>query len=366
MIPFLDLKKINERFDQGFKADFAAFLERGQLILGDAVRDFERAFADYCGVKYCIGVGNGLEALHLILQAYKTLGQLKDGDQIVVSSNTYIATILAIKQAGLSPLLIESNIDSYNFDLDQLSQVKGQNIRGIMPVHLYGQLAPMDAINRLAKKMNWLVIEDAAQGHGATNLAGLKAGNLGDAAGFSFYPTKNLGALGDAGAVTTNDTDLAQAVRSLRNYGTTSKYINEWPGFNSRLDEIQASFLLQKLTLLDQDNARRRAIAQRYLKEIKSDKIFLQEQRCTTDHVYHLFVVRVANRPEFEAYLTENEIGYLIHYPVAPHRQNALSDLGDLSFPVTERIHDQVISIPLSPVMTDDQVGLVIEILNRY
>ena len=220
-------------------------------------------------------------------------------------------------------------------------------------------------IAEIAKKYNLKVVEDSAQAHGAIE-NNKKVGNLSDASAFSFYPGKNLGALGDAGAVTTNDTDLAQAVRSLRNYGTTSKYINEWPGFNSRLDEIQASFLLQKLTLLDQDNARRRAIAQRYLKEIKSDKIFLQEQRCTTDHVYHLFVVRVANRPEFEAYLTENEIGYLIHYPVAPHRQNALSDLGDLSFPVTERIHDQVISIPLSPVMTDDQVGLVIEILNRY
>ena len=366
MIPFLDLKKINQRFEADFKAEFTAFLKRGQLILGDAVHQFENAFAQYCGTKHCIGVGNGLEALHLILQGYKTLGRLQDGDQIIVASNTYIATILAIKQAGLSPLLMESDSATYNFDLDQLAQVKGEKIRGIMPVHLYGQLAPMEAINRLAKQRDWLVIEDAAQGHGATNPKGVKAGNLGHAAGFSFYPTKNLGALGDGGAVTTNDDALAEVVRSLRNYGAKTKYINEHAGFNSRLDELQAAFLLKKLPILDRDNERRRVIAQRYFEGIDQPKIELQQQPCTPDHVYHLFVVRVVNRAHFEAYLTDNGVGYLIHYPVPPHRQKALRALGNLSFPVTERIHDQIISLPISPVMTDSEVDQVIQILNRY
>ncbi len=366
MIPFLDLHKINARFEADFKKSFQEFLDSGYYILGNQVTRFENLYADYCGTKHCIGVANGLDALRLILEGYKHLGNIKEGDEVIVASNTFIATIIAIKQAGLTPILAEAESDTFNFDLDKLASYITTNTRAIMPVHLYGQLANMDAIQSLADTHNLLVIEDAAQAHGAAHFNKKKAGNLGDAAGFSFYPAKNLGALGDGGAITTNNDALAKAIRMFRNYGTSTKYVNEVLGLNSRLDEIQAAFLSIKLEQLDADNSRRREIALRYLAEISNTKIILPKYKGTQDHVFHLFVIQVDNRASIVAHLTENKVGHLIHYPIAPHQQKALPELNDLSFPVAEAIHNRVVSIPMSPVMTDDQVDKVIAVLNSY
>ncbi len=366
MIPFLELHKINARYEASFRGVFQDFLDSGYYILGNKVKQFENQFAHYCGVKHCIGVGNGLDALRLILEGYKILGKLNSGDEVLVASNTYIATILAIQQAGLKPILVEGEGRLFNFDMNALLTAKTEKTKAIMPVHLYGQLAPMDKINALASKEGWLVIEDAAQGHGAKHHDGRLAGNLGDAAGFSFYPTKNLGALGDAGAVTTNDDALAEVIRKIRNYGTSSKYVNDELGFNSRLDELQAAFLIEKLKTLDADNEIRRNHARSYLKEVVNEKIRLPFYDGTENHIFHLFVVCVKDRPKFLSYLEENEVGYLIHYPIPPHKQEALKAYSGLSFPETERIHDEVVSLPISPVLTKEAVAEVIAVLNRY
>ncbi len=366
MIPFLDLHKINARYEDSFKAAFQSFLDSGYYILGNEVKKFEKEYADYCGVQHCVGVGNGLDALRLILEGYKILGKIADGDEVLVSSNTFIATILAIQQAGLEPVLVEADTATYNFDLKVLGDHISEKTTVIMPVHLYGQLAPMEAILTLAKEHNLLVVEDAAQAHGAKNDLGNRAGNLGNAAAFSFYPAKNLGALGDGGAITTNDESLAEVVRKLRNYGTSSKYVNEELGFNSRLDEIQASFLGVKLKGLDADNKIRQSIARRYISEIKNEKVILPKYKGGENHVFHLFVVRVEDRDRFINYLKENEVGSLIHYPIAPHQQEALKNLAHLKFPITEKIHREVVSIPLSPVMTNEQIARVITVLNAY
>ncbi|GEQ87312.1 aminotransferase [Patiriisocius marinistellae] len=366
MIPFIDVYAINARFENDFKIGFQNFLDSSYYILGNQVKAFEQAFAAYCGVTHCIGMGNGLDALRLILEGYKLLGKLKDGDEVLVASNTFIATIIAIKQAGLKPILVEVETEKFNFDLLALKQAITPKSKAIMPVHLYGQLAPMEEINALSKEYDLIVIEDAAQAHGAKDGGGKCAGNLGNAGGFSFYPTKNLGALGDGGAVTTNDDALAAVLRKLRNYGTSSKYVNDVLGFNSRLDEIQAAFLNIKLPKLSADNDFRREIAKRYISEIDNSKILMPNYDGTENHIFHLFVVRVENRNEFQQYLNDNKIGSLIHYPIAPHQQNALLELKDLNFPITEMLHNQVISIPISPVMNEAQVSRVIEVLNRY
>ncbi len=366
MIPFLDLKAINQRFELDFNRKFQDFLDTGYYVLGSQVKAFESSFASYCGADYCVGVGNGLDALRLILEAYKALGKLQDGDEVLVASNTYIATILAIKQAGLIPVLVEAENITFNFQLLALKNAITEKSKVIMPVHLYGQLSPMVEINALAKKYGLLVLEDAAQAHGAKDTNGNRAGNLGDAAGFSFYPSKNLGGLGDAGAVTTNDKSLAETIVKLRNYGTSTKYVNDILGFNSRLDELQAAFLNIKLPSLDADNDIRRKIADRYLSEITNEKIKLPVYSGKEEHVFHLFVVQVANRAEFSAYLDKNKIGYLIHYPIPPHRQKALSEYANFSFPITEKVHDEVVSIPISPVLSNEHVSNVIEVLNKY
>ncbi|WP_339609749.1 DegT/DnrJ/EryC1/StrS family aminotransferase [uncultured Planktosalinus sp.] len=367
---FLNLQKINARFESQFQKVFKDFLDSGYYILGNQVKEFEKAFADYCGTKHCIGVANGLEALRLILESYKVLGKLKDGDEVIVAANTYIATILAIKQAGLTPVLAEAEAETYGFDITKLKQVLTPKTKAIMPVHLYGQITNMDHVNAFAQENNLLVIEDAAQAHGARfkvqNSRLKNAGNLGDAAGFSFYPTKNLGALGDGGAVTTNDDEVADVVKMLRNYGAKTKYVNDLPGFNSRLDELQAALLSIKLEQLDADNKRRREIATTYLTQLSNPKVILPVAPEVDAHVFHLFVVRTDNRDEFQKYLTENDIGTLIHYPIPPHRQKAFSEWNQLTFPVTEKIHNTVISLPMSPVMTTDEVERVIEVVNRY
>ena len=367
MIKFLDLHKINGRFEAEFQESFKRFLEAGQYILGREVAQFETDFAKYCGTSYCIGTGNGLDALTLIFKAYLHLGKLHPGDEVLVPANTYIASILSILNAGLIPVLVEPDLDTYTVSPDEVEKHVTTNTKALLVVHLYGQLAHLGEINTIAEQHGLVVIEDAAQAHGAMDTSSMKrAGNLSHAAGFSFYPSKNLGALGDGGAVTTNDPQLAATLKLLRNYGSSSKNVNDILGVNSRLDELQALFLNVKLPYLNGDNAWRQTIANRYLSEIKNKKITLPFYSGVNDHVFHVFAVRVENRKALERYLKTNAVAYLIHYPIAPHQQAALSGLKRQSLPLTERIHNSVLSIPISPVMTAEEVTTVVDLLNAY
>jgi len=367
MIPFLDLHKVNARFEGEYTLKLQSFLNSGQYILGNEVRSFETNFSNYCGTKHCIGVANGLDALSLIFRAYIELGQLKTNDEILVPANTFIASILAVMSAGLKPVFVEPDEASFNISPSEIEKHITPKVKGILAVHLYGRLADMKSINNIAKKHALLVVEDAAQAHGARLISeDKKAGNLSDAAGFSFYPAKNLGALGDGGAVTTNDSELAEKIRLLHNYGSSKKYTHEAIGVNSRLDEIQAAFLNVKLPHLDEDNKRRREIAKLYLQGIKNENIQLPEYNNSEDHVFHTFVVRVNDRSKFTSYLEQNDIGYLIHYPIPPHKQKALMSFKALYLPITESIHYTVVSLPMSPVMTNEEVQTVINALNHY
>ena len=366
MIKFLDLQKLNKRYETDFVKAHQEFLQSGLYILGSKVSQFESNFADYCGTKHCIGVANGLDALVLILRGYIELGKLQKGDKVIVPANTFIASILAIIEAGLEPVLVEPDHDSFNISIEGINEAISLKTRAIMPVHLYGQLANMDAINMLAKELNLIVVEDAAQAHGAFNKQNIKAGNFGHAAGFSFYPAKNLGALGDGGAITTNDDKLAKTIKKIRNYGCSSKYINDVKGVNSRLDEVQAMYLIIKLKDLDKQNKRRVEIAKKYLNNITNQKITLPQFSGDNDHVFHQFVIRVRNRDDFIKYLKKNNVETLIHYPVAPHKQKALSEYNHFSFPITEMLHNQVVSIPLNPMLLDNEVNAIIEYLNAY
>lgn len=366
MIKFLDLHLINQPYHETFLQKTTSVLEKGWYILGDEVKAFESEFAAYCGTKHCIGVGNGLDALVLIFKAYIELGKLQKGHEVIVPANTYIACILAILQADLVPVLVEPDENTFNIDPELVASKINSKTKAILAVHLYGQLCDMDAIHAIADKYQLLVVEDAAQAHGAMDIHGKKAGNLSDAAGFSFYPGKNLGALGDGGAVTTNDPELAAVVFSLRNYGSEQKYYNDFIGCNSRLDEIQAAFLNVKLPNLDAENEQRKMIANAYLAQIKNPKIILPKYSGQMDHNFHLFVIRTENREKLQLYLQENGIQSQIHYPVAPHKQKALAAWNDWSFPITEKIHKEVLSIPMSPVMTDAETTAVIRALNQY
>lgn len=365
MIPFLDLKKINQPYEVAFQEKLKIFFEKGWYILGDEVTTFEKNFALYCQTQYCIGVGNGLDALVLILKGYIELGKLKKGDEVLVPATTFIATILAVLQADLVPVLVEPNEANFNLDPALLSNKITTKTKAILVVHLYGQCVAMEAISTIALANDLLVIEDAAQAHGAM-LNGKRVGGLGHAAAFSFYPGKNLGALGDGGAITTNDAALAETVFSLRNYGSKSKYQNDIIGVNSRLDELQAAFLNLKLAHLDVDNDKRRAIAKRYILEVKNDKIKLPNWDFSSAHVFHLFVIRTKNRADLQKYLLEKGVQSSIHYPIAPHKQKALKEWNALSFPITDLLHDEVLSLPISPVLTTDEVSLIIAILNSY
>ena len=366
MIKFLDLQQLNLCYQEQFQEKMKLVLDKGWFILGDEVKLFETNFANYCGTKYCIGVGNGLDALVLIFKAYIQLGKLQKGDEVIVPANTYIASILAVLQADLVPVLVEPKLETYNINPNLISEKITTKTKAILPVHLYGKLSEMETIITIASKYNLLVIEDAAQAHGAILNDKLKAGNLSNAAAFSFYPGKNLGALGDGGAITTNDDKLAKVLFSLRNYGSAKKYHNEFVGINSRLDELQAAFLNVKIPFLDADNDKRRSIAKRYLYEIKNDKIVLPTWDFSNNHVFHLFVVRTENRNDLQDYLLKNGIETVIHYPIPPHKQQAFPEWNNLSFPITEKIHDEVLSLPISPIMTNDEVSIVIEILNKY
>ena len=366
MINFLDLHQINARFETQFQEVFKRFLDSGHYILGNEVQTFEANFATYCGIKHCVGTANGLDALILIFKGYIHLGKLQLGDEVLVPANTYIASILSVIHAGLKPIFVEPNPTTFNISPTEIEKQITNKTKAILAVHLYGQLADMNDINAIARKHNLLVIEDAAQAHGAVLSSGLKAGNLSDAAAFSFYPSKNFGALGDAGAVTTNDNDLAECIQLLRNYGSSKKYENTLLGYNSRLDELQAAILNIKLTSLDADNARRTSIAKRYLSEIKNKNVQLPLYDGSNNHVFHVFVVLVDDRSLFITHLETHHIGYLIHYPMAPHKQKALNDYHHLSLPITEHIHEHCVSIPISPVMTDEEVEKVISVINHY
>ena len=365
MIKFLDLKKINKPYEIAFQEKLKSVLENGWYILGNEVVAFESNFASYCGTKHCIGVGNGFDALVLIFKGYIQLGKLQKEDEVIVPANTYIASILAILEADLIPVLVEPKLETYNLNPDLISEKITSKTKAILAVHLYGQLAEMEKINEIAMQNNLLVIEDAAQAHGAISDFG-KAGNVSNAAAFSFYPGKNLGALGDGGAVTTNDDALAKVIQSLRNYGSEAKYKNEYIGVNSRLDELQAAFLNVKLPNLDAENNTRKAIAKRYLSDIKNEKITLPFWDFTNNHIFHLFVIRTENRRDLQQYLLDNGIQTVIHYPVPPHKQKAFLTWNHLSFPITEKTHNEILSLPMSPVLMMDEVGFIISILNKY
>ena len=363
MIKFLDLQKINAAYQEQFQEKLKLVLDNGWFILGNEVKQFEENFANYCGTKHCIGVANGLDAMVLIFKGYIELGKLQKGDEVIVPANTYIATILAIFQADLVPVLVEPKLETFNIDPDLISEKITSKTKAILVVHLYGQLAEMDAINTIAKQHNLLVVEDAAQAHGASIPTN---NNSFSTQAYSFYPGKNLGALGDGGAITTNDDNLAKVLISLRNYGSETKYYNDYLGVNSRLDELQAAFLNVKLPHLNSDNEKRRAIAKRYVSEIKNIRIALPHWDLSNNHVFHLFVIRTRNRTHLQEYFKQYEIETLIHYPVPPHKQKALKSWNSLSFPITEKIHEEVLSIPISPIMTSEEVDFVIQTLNQY
>lgn len=365
MIPFLNLKEINNKYRKEFISEFESFLDSGWYILGERLKQFENNFSKYCETKYCVGVANGLDALILILRGYKILGKLRAGDEIIVPANTYIASILAITENDLIPILVEPDADTYTISVENIKSKITNKTKAILPVHLYGQLCEMNEIETIAKEHNLLIIEDSAQSHGA-KLNGKKSGNLGNASGFSFYPGKNLGALGDAGAITTNDEELAKILYVLRNYGSQKKYYNELQGVNSRLDEIQAGFLNIKLKYLDEEITIRRKIANKYLNGIVNDKLKLPIVKNQESHVWHLFVVSVKNRENFQFYMTEMGIQTMIHYPVPPHKQLAYKELENLNLPVTEQIHNNVISLPMDFTLTENQVDYIINTCNKY
>lgn len=369
MIPFLDLKAINTQYRDQLIAACTQVIDSGWYICGKELEEFEHNFANYCGTRYAIGVANGLDALILTLRAWKELGKLHEGDEVIVPSNTYIASILAISQNNLKPVLVEPDITTFNIDTKKIEAAITPKTKVILPVHLYGQLAAMPEIMAIAKKYNLLVLEDSAQGHGA-EINGQKAGNWGDAAGFSFYPGKNLGALGDGGAITTNDAELAQMLKAIRNYGSHEKYKNLVPGVNSRLDEIQAAILNEKLKFLDQENQHRRHIADLYLKEIQNTAIELPCKNIDTEtyaqHVWHLFVIRTKYREKLQQYLAENGVQTLIHYPIPPHQQQAYQEWNGLSFPVSEQIHAEVLSLPIGPTLSMDEAKQVVQLCNGF
>lgn len=372
MIKFLDLQEINKKYAAELKHVASDVIDSGWFLMGKQLNNFETKFAKYNNVKHAIGVANGLDALRLILKAYINLGVMQEGDEVIVPANTYIASLLAISDNRLVPVLVEPNEKSFNLDLDVIEKHITPKTKAIMVVHLYGQICWSDQLENLAKKYELKIIEDNAQAIGAV-WNGIKSGNLGDAAGFSFYPGKNLGALGDAGAVTTNDDALAEQVRALGNYGSKQKYVNEFQGLNSRLDEIQAGFLAVKLKYIDAENQYRRQIAERYLTKINNPAIILPFPVNSTykvsenqEHVWHLFVIRTKNREKLQNYLADNNIQTLIHYPIPPNKQLAYKEMNHLDFNLTNKIHNEVLSLPISPVTSEEEVNSIIEKINSF
>lgn len=361
MIKFLDLKKINNRYREEIDSRIKNILDKGWYLQGEENENFTKNFANFCGTKFALGVANGLDALNLIIKAYG----FGNGDEIIVPANTYIATILAISENGCIPILVEPDIKTYNINPDSIEEKITTKTKAIMVVHLYGQAVQMEKIWKIAKKYNLKIIEDSAQAHGAIYQE-KHTGNLGDASGFSFYPGKNLGCMGDGGAVTTNDEELFNKIKAIANYGSDRKYHHIYKGVNSRLDEIQAAVLDIKLKHLDSDNNKRREISKYYRENIKNSKIILPETYDEKSHVWHIFAVRTQNRDEFQKYLTEKGIQTIIHYPTPPHKQGAYKEWNNLSFPITEEIHNTILSLPISPVMTDSEIEKVVEVVNEY
>jgi dTDP-4-amino-4,6-dideoxygalactose transaminase len=373
VIKFLDLQALNRQYAEELKKAAFEVIDSGWYVKGERLERFETILAAYLGVKYAIGVGNGLDALRMILKAYIEIGIMKEGDEVIVPANTYIASILAITDNRLKPVLVEPDINTYNLDISLIEQHITPRTRAIMVVHLYGQVCWGPQLEAIANNYNLKIIEDNAQAIGSV-WNNKRSGSLGDAAGNSFYPGKNLGALGDAGAVTTNDDQLAEIVRALGNYGSKQKYINDYQGLNSRLDEIQAAFLDVKLKYIDAENQRRRDIAQYYCESINNPAIVLPDNNnvslftlhSSLSHVWHLFVIRSEKRDELQKYLSEHGIHTLIHYPIPPHKQNAFKGWNNLSYPVTEKIHKEALSLPISSVLKEFEVRKITDLLNTF
>ncbi|MFT6328075.1 MAG: dTDP-4-amino-4,6-dideoxygalactose transaminase [Crocinitomicaceae bacterium] len=365
MIPFLDLKSVNQQYHQELKDACARVIDSGWYILGEELNLFEQEFSSYCGTRHTIGVASGLDALTLVFRAWIELGKLKVGDEVIVQANTYVASIFAITENNLVPILVEPDPYNYNLDPVKIRSAITSKTKAILPVHLYGQLSSMPEILAIAQEFDLLVLEDCAQAHGA-EINGRRSGHWGDAAGFSFYPGKNLGALGDAGAIVTDDDELANVLSALRNYGSHRKYENVYQGVNSRLDEIQAAMLRVKLKHLPIETACRQKIAARYLSGINNPKIQLPLNKFPLSHVWHLFVVQCENRSMLQGYLHDAGIQTLIHYPVPPHKQPAYPNWHHLSLPITEQLHQQVLSIPIGSNMNDIAVEHIIKTTNQF
>lgn len=366
MIKFLDLQKINLLHQQEIEQKLLDVFRSGWYLMGEEVKNFENNLAHYIGAKHAIGVANGLDALRLIFRAYIELGFMKAGDEVIVPANTYIASILALSDNGLVPVLVEPDDVTFNLDITKIEKAITPKTKAILIVHLQGRIVFSEELKSIAAKHNLKIIEDNAQAIGAS-WKGIKSGNLGDAAGFSFYPGKNLGALGDAGAVTTNNDDLAKAIRAIANYGSNQKYVNIYKGLNSRLDELQAAVLDVKLKYIDQENETRRVIAKRFLSEINNPKITLPENPSDeNEHVWHVFVVRCKERDVLQTYLTERGIQTIIHYPIPPHQQEAYKEFKDLSFLITEAMHNEVLSLPISSILTDEEINEIINTINQF
>lgn len=367
MIKFLDLKKITSCYAKELKDAASGVIDSGWFLQGERVKEFEENLSSFLNARHVIACANGLDALRLILRAYREMGLLKDGDEIIVPANTYIATILAITDNNLQPVFIEPDVRTYNLDLEKIVAQITDRTKAIMPVHLYGLICWSAELEEIAKRHNLLLIEDNAQALGATWIDNRRSGNLGDAAGLSFYPGKNLGALGDSGAVATNNDEVARIVRAIANYGSSKKYVNEFKGLNSRMDEIQAAFLTVKLKYLDKENQIRRKIAEYYLENIANPKLVLPIPDDNSEsHVWHLFVIRSKERDNLQKYLFDKDIQTLIHYPIPPHKQKCYSEFTNLQFPITELLAAEVLSIPISPVMEEHEIDHVVETLNSW
>lgn len=364
-INFLNLQKINEPQQTAMLEAITKVIQSGSYILGEEVKKFETNFANFCGVKHCIGVANGLDALKLIFQAYKELNIFAEGDEVIVPANTYIASILSITANNLTPILVEPELTTYNIDPNKVKTAITKKTKAILAVHLYGQPAQMQELSKIAQNYNLKLIEDCAQAHGATH-HGKVTGNLGDAAGFSFFPTKNLGALGDAGAVTTNDEELSNTITMLRSYGENAKYKNLYQGVNSRLDEIQAAILTIKLNYLEQSNQKRQFFANQYLENITNQKIVLPKLAKNNTHVYHIFAIRADTRDALQEYLTNCAITTLTHYPIPPHKQLAYKAWNQDFYPITEKIHREILSLPIDPSLTLTDINYIIEAINKF
>ena len=364
-IPFLDYRALNERHFAEMQEAFQRVLESGWYVLGPEVTQFEEEFATFCGSQFCVGVSNGLDAMILTLEAWKNLGRLAPGNEVIVPANTYIASILAISKAGLVPVLVEPDEETYNLSPASVREALTSKTKAILAVHLYGQCVDMTQIMEIAEKYSLMVLEDSAQAHGATH-RGRRAGTLGHASAFSFYPGKNLGAIGEAGAVTTDDGDLAEEIRILRNYGSKKKYHNLRKGVNNRIDEVQAALLRVKLPYLEKDNLLRAKVASTYLEHIKNSKVVLPVVRDFGESCWHLFVIRHPERDRLSEFLSQKGVGCSIHYPVPPHHQPAYSEFADRKFPVTEQIHREALSLPISPVHTPEQALAISEMINQF